>query len=132
MLLSLDALGVTARIRVQYLRASKIHLKESDMDMEANGITSDDKLFAALAYLFSPIVPLLLLVIEDKKERPFIRAHNAQALAAGIVITILTVGTIGCGSVIWIVMLYWAYKAYQGEYIEIPVITDFVKNQGWA
>jgi len=28
--------------------------------------------------------------------------------------------------------LYWAYKAYQGEYITIPVLTDFVKNQGWA
>ncbi len=102
------------------------------MDMEGNGITNDDKLFAALAYLFSPIVPLLLLLIEDKKERPFIRAHNAQALAAGIVYVLFTTGTIGCGSVVWIVMLYWAYKAYQGEYIEIPVITEFVKNQGWA
>lgn len=100
--------------------------------MEENGITSDDKLFSALAYLFSPIVPLLLLIIEDKKERPFIRAHNAQALAAGIVYILITAGTIGCGSVVWIVMLYWAYKAYQGEYIEIPVITEFVKNQGWA
>jgi uncharacterized membrane protein len=100
--------------------------------MEENGITSDDKLFSALAYLFSPIVPLLLLIIEDKKERPFIRAHNAQALAAGIVYVLITAGTFGCGSVVWIVMLYWAYKAYQGEYIEIPVITEFVKNQGWA
>jgi uncharacterized membrane protein len=31
-----------------------------------------------------------------------------------------------------ILQLYWAYKAYQGEMVNIPVITDFVKNQGWA
>jgi uncharacterized membrane protein len=100
--------------------------------MEENEITSDDKLFAALAYFFSPLVPLLLLLAEDKKQRPFIRAHNAQALVAGIVYILITFGTIGCGSVIWIVMLYWAYKAYQGEYIEIPVLSEFVRNQGWA
>jgi uncharacterized membrane protein len=29
-------------------------------------------------------------------------------------------------------MWYWAYKAYKGELITIPVVTDFVKNQGWA
>jgi uncharacterized membrane protein len=104
--------------------------------MEENEITSDDKLFAALAYLFSPLVPLLLLFAEDKKQRPFIRAHNAQALVAGLLLWLIfvpvTVFTLGCGSVIWLVMLYWAYKAYRGEYVEIPVLSDFVRNQGWA
>jgi uncharacterized membrane protein len=65
-------------------------------------------------------------------ERPFIKAHNAQALVMGIIYIVLTAGTIGCGSIFWLVLLYWAYKAYQGEYIEIPVVTEFVKNQGWA
>ncbi len=128
-----------ARIRVQYPQDSKIHLKETDMDMEGNGITNDDKLFAALAYIFSPVVSILLLFVPDKKDRPFIRAHNVQALVAGILIWIVsftvTIVTFGCGFLIWLtwlLMLYWAYKAYQGEYIEIPVITEFVKNQGWA
>lgn len=99
-------------------------------------VTSDDRLFAALAYVFSPLVPIILLLMEDKKNRPFIRAHNAQALAIGVVMIILVpivaAVTFGCGSILWFIMLYWAYKAYKGEYVTIPVITDFVKNQGWA
>jgi len=95
-------------------------------------VTSDDKLWAALAYVFSPLVPIIIMLMEDKKNRPYIRAHNAQALTAGIVYIILTSVTVGCLGILWFVMLYWAYKAYQGEYVEIPVITNFVKNQGWA
>jgi hypothetical protein len=29
-------------------------------------------------------------------------------------------------------MIYWGIQAYQGNYVTIPVITDFVKKQGWA
>ena len=99
-------------------------------------ITSDDKLFAALAYVFSPIVPVILMLMEDKKNRPFIKAHNAQALVLGIlmvvVVPILATVTCGIGAIVWLIMLYWAYKAYQGQYVTIPVITDFCKKQGWA
>ena len=99
-------------------------------------ITSDDKLFAALAYVFAPLVPIIILFIEDKKNRPFIKAHNAQALVIGIVMAILVpiiaAFTLGCGAVLWLIMFWWAYKAYQGEYVTIPVVTDFCKNQGLA
>ena len=98
--------------------------------------TSDDRLFAALAYVFSPIVPIIILFLEDKKDRPFIRAHNVQALVAGLVIAVLVsflaVFTCGISTLAWLVMFYWAYRAYQGEYVDIPVITEFVKGQGWA
>ncbi len=101
-------------------------------------VTSDDKLWAALAYVFTPIVPIILLLMEDKKNRPFIKAHNAQALAWGVafyvIVTITSFFVIGL--CIWplgfLLELYWAYKAYQGELVNIPVITDFVHNQGWA
>ena len=102
-------------------------------------VTSDDKLWAALAYVFSPLIPIILMLMEDKKNRPFIKAHNAQALVIGVVLYlvlgIISAVTCGIGAVLfvlWFVMLYWAYKAYQGEYVTIPVITDFVKKQGWA
>jgi uncharacterized membrane protein len=49
-----------------------------------------------------------------------------------ILVPIIATVTFGCGSVIWFIMLWWAYKAYKGEMINIPVVTDFVKNQGWA
>ena len=31
-----------------------------------------------------------------------------------------------------LVGVYWGYKAYQGEMVEIPVISNLVRNQGWA
>ncbi len=105
-------------------------------NMSAGEVTSDDRLWAALAYFLSPIVPIIILLMEDKKNRPFIKAHNAQALILGIimavVVPIVATFTLGCGTVVYFIMWYWAYKAYQGQYINIPVVSDFVKGQGWA
>jgi uncharacterized membrane protein len=93
-------------------------------------ITSDDRLWAALAYVFSPLIPIILMLMEDKKNRPYIRANNAQALILGI-ITIIT-STFCLGILVLIYQLYCGYQAYQGKTIEIPVVTNFCKNQGWA
>ncbi len=102
-------------------------------------ITSDDKLWALLAYIFTPLIPVVLLLLEDKKNRPFIKAHNFQALAFGIVAYVLgsvLVPLAGLGCIIMVAALVfqiiWGLKAYKGEYVTIPVITDFVKKQGWA
>ncbi len=102
-------------------------------------ITSDDKLWALLAYLLSPIVPVIILLMEDKKNRPFIKAHNAQALVLGLILWVINavltpVLGIGCITAVatLIIVIYYGVKAYRGEYINIPVITDFVKKQGWA
>lgn len=109
-------------------------------NMSASDVTSDDRLWAMLAYVLSPIVPVIILLMEDKKNRPFIRAHNAQALAWGLVnlvigsiLTTLLFFCLGAPSIIiWLIGVYWGYKAYQGQYVEIPVVTNFVKSQGWA
>ena len=101
--------------------------------------TSDDKLWAALGYPI-PLVALIVLFMEDKKSRPYIKFHAVQSLAANVVfyvvITILSVVTLGfgglCAPVIWLVFLYWAYQAYQGQDIKIPFVTDFIRNQGWV
>jgi uncharacterized membrane protein len=103
-------------------------MTEEKMD----NITDDDKLWAALAYVFPLLVPIIILLMDDKKNREFIKAHNVQALAAGVVFWVFTTVTVGCGSIVWLLFLYWGYQAFQGNYFEIPVITDFVKNQGWA
>ena len=101
-------------------------------DQVSPEITSDDKLWAALAYVFTPLIPIILMLMDDKKARPFIKAHNAQALVAGLIFMVLVPITVGCGGILWFVFLYWGYQAYQGEYVQIPVISDLVKNQGWA
>lgn len=101
-------------------------------------VSSDDRLWAALAYVFSPIIPIIIMLMEDKKDRPFIRAHNAQALVWGILMlvswTFLSWIIVGAciGFVGFLIQLYWAYKAYSGEMVNIPVVSDFVRNQGWA
>jgi uncharacterized protein len=101
-------------------------------------VTSDDKLWSALAYVFTPIVPIIILVMADKKDRPFIKAHNMQALIWGVVLYIIVAVTSAfiIGLCIWpiglLIQLYWAYQAYQGKIVTIPLLTDFIKNQGWA
>jgi uncharacterized membrane protein len=101
-------------------------------------ISSDDRLWSLLAYVLSPIVPIIILLMEDKKNRPFIRAHNAQALVLGIVEVVLAVVLgwtvfLSCVPLLfWLLMIYWGIQAYQGKEVNIPVVTDLVRNQGWA
>ena len=105
-------------------------------------ITSDDKLWGLLSYILTPIVPIILLLMEDKKDRPFLKAHYPQALAWGVVYfgisTLLsfTGVLLPVSCIIWVAALVfsiiWGIKAYNGEYVVIPVITDFVKKQRWA
>ncbi len=107
-------------------------------EQPAPDVTSDDKLWSLLAYVLSPVVPIIILLMQDKKDRPFIKYHNVQALVLGVVNLILAIvlgWTIFLSCVpliIWLVMVFWGIKAYQGEYVVIPVVTNFVKNQGWA
>jgi len=100
------------------------------------GITSDDKLWALLAYVLSPIVPIIIMLMADKKDRPFIRAHNIQALIWGAINSVVAIVGSIClfvpSLILWAIGVYWGIKAYQGEYVNIPVITNFVKGQGWA
>lgn len=100
-------------------------------------VTEDDKLWALLAYIFTPLVPIIILLMEDKKDRPFLKSHNGQALVLGIVNVILsvTISPFLCGLpslAILAISIYWGVQAYQGNQVEIPFVTDFVKNQGWA
>jgi len=104
-------------------------------------VTSDDKLWAALSYVFAPIIGIIVLLMEDKKARPFIKFHAVQSIAASIVLwiiaSILSTVTLGFGAICFvplviILMLYWAYQAYQGQMVNIPVVTNFIKGQGWA
>jgi uncharacterized membrane protein len=111
----------------------------------ADDVSENDKLMAALSYPI-PLVAIIILIAEDMKNRPFQRFHAVQALAANIVLwAIILIGgcILGfisaflggvCGMLIfllWFVTLYWAYEAYQGKYFEIPVVTEFLKNQNW-
>ena len=101
-------------------------------------VTSDDKLWVLLAYVLAPIVPIIILFMEDKKARPFIKAHNAQALVLGIILALLgiligwTVFLSCVPFLFWLLMIYYGIQGYQGKYVTIPVVTDFCQRQGWS
>lgn len=123
-------------------------------------VTSDDRLIALLCYVSQLIVPFILPVIvllsESNKKRPFQRYHAVQSLGLALALTFiavaLTLGTmvvqivplvgqlIGLGvlclspfaglAVIGLAV-YYGYQAYQGKYVKIPALTAFMQDQGW-
>ena len=93
--------------------------------------TSDDRLWAALGYAF-PIIAIVVLFMEDKKSRPYIKFNAVQSIVVTIVLSIIASVTLGCGSILFLVLFWWAYQAYQGQDVKIPMISDFIRNQGWA
>ncbi len=114
-------------------------------------ITDQDKLMAALSYIIGIIVPLIILLTESK-NRAFQRYHAIQSLgldaalfvasiALCIIVTVIQIipvvgQVIGCLMIFvylapLVIVIYYAYKAYKGEMFEIPVVTDFLRQQKW-
>ena len=111
-----------------------------DMNMGAMppaGVTDDDKLWALLSWIFTPLVPIIVLLMDDKKSRAFIKYNAMQALALGVVTyvinIVLSAVIIGCftGIATLIYFIILAVQSYQGKWVNIPVVTDFCINQGW-
>ncbi len=97
----------------------------------STGVSDDDKLWAMLCYLL-PLLAIVALFMEDKKNRPYIKFNAVQSIVAAVAVSIITSVTFGCGGVLGFAFFYWAYLAYQGQNVNIPFISDFIKNQGWA
>jgi uncharacterized membrane protein len=100
-------------------------------------VTSDDRLWVLLCFLFTPLFPIITLIIEDKKNRPFIKYHTIPTLVLGVaeIIVVFILGWIPIigmfVGLLWIINLIYGIKANGGVLTDIPVITDFVKKQGW-
>jgi uncharacterized membrane protein len=117
--------------------------------------TNDDRVMAALAYasqLIFPlgfVLPIILLISETSKKRPFQRYHAVQSLALGVIIWTLgfiymmswiTVGWIAIlclclllpvGIALWLLPLYYAMLAYNGKRFRIRGLTQFLEDQRW-
>jgi uncharacterized membrane protein len=96
--------------------------------------TSNDRLWAALSWLpiLWPILAVVALLMENTKNRPFVRYNAIVAIVTGILAIIITAVTFGLGGILFLVFFYWTYKAYQGDTVTIPWVSNFVKNQGWV
>jgi uncharacterized membrane protein len=117
--------------------------------------TNDDRIMAALAYASQLLIPLLLpiiiLVSETSKRRPFQRYHAVQSIAVGIVVWSLqlvlfvmagtalgTIILVLCLCIIlpamialWLLPLYYAMLAYNGKRFRIRGLTQFLEDQRW-
>ena len=93
-------------------------------------LTQEDKLWSLLSYIFCPLVGIIVLLIEDKKSRPFIKYNAVVSIVLGVLGVLLSWACIGI--LIWIYAIYMGVKSYQGEWVEVPMVSDFVRNQGWV
>lgn len=109
----------------------------------------NDRLMGALAYIVALIVPAVILLSEAGKLRPFQRYHAIQSLALSAVslVWVLVVFIVSLivaavcaplACVIWVLyfaplvpMVWAAYHAYNGKWVEIPGLTQFLKDQKW-
>jgi uncharacterized membrane protein len=114
-------------------------------------INDNDKLMAALAYFFTPLVGIIIMVVDTMKIRPYQRYHAIQSIGLFVAelvfyvlaciiytaCTALSAGLLGC--VLWILFfvplipnIYYTYLAYaKPSYFEIPMLTQFMQQQGW-
>ncbi|MEL7645039.1 MAG: DUF4870 domain-containing protein [Anaerolineaceae bacterium] len=108
---------------------------EPDPESES---TQDDRLWATLSYIFSPLVPIVLLIQEKKRSRPFIKAHLAQALVFGtlfwLLIALLQRGLLErvLEVTAFILVIRWGMAASRGERVKIPLITNLLQKMKWA
>jgi uncharacterized membrane protein len=111
-------------------------------------ITSDDKLWAALGYPIG-IIALIMLFVEGKKDRPFIKFHAVQAVSLTVLLIVIEIlvnifqavfrntalgicGLVGCVlPILWLLLFWPGILAYQGKYFNIPIVTNFLRGQHW-
>jgi uncharacterized membrane protein len=96
-------------------------------------ITSDDKLWALLGWLIWPVA-VIVLFMDDKKARPFIKYNAVNSLALNVVAWgLLIIGIGAClGPLAFIYSIVLGIQAYQGKWVTVPVLSDFIKKQGWV
>ena len=121
---------------------------------------NDDRLIAMLCYIsqiFVPVLmPLIVLLSESSKKRPFQRYHAVQSLAftltlfglgvatfivstiigfiplVGFLVILMAICLTGIGYVAAVIaMLYYGFQAYAGKRFGIPGLTTLLQDQGW-
>lgn len=116
----------------------------------------DDHIIAMLCYFFPFIMSLIVLLSESGQSRPFQRYHAVQGLGLASALAILGTGVGVFASAIWVIPIigwiiggllfclspigfamgvlahvYYGYQAYKGRRFSIPIISNFLKSQGW-
>lgn len=113
--------------------------------------SNDDNLIGALCYIIGLVA--LYVLLTEKKQNKFLKFHAVQTLFLWVawfvffvcwgilsfVLAIITAPLGGIGGVAWfcipfiglavlVLVLFAAYKAFQGEEYEIPVLGKFARK----
>jgi uncharacterized membrane protein len=95
-------------------------------------LTSDDKLWSLLSWLLWPVA-VVVLFMDDKKARPFIKYNAVLSLAFTVVLYVVGTITAGCLLVVGgIYAIVLAIQSFQGKWVTVPFLSDFIKKQGWV
>jgi len=110
-------------------------------------MTNDDRILAGFAYAVG--FPSLYIILSEKRKDPFVGYHGAQALFLWIGIFVVWIGlrvilnfldSLGLYLAIldslssllifalWIYALYCGFRAYNGDYFDVPYITELTKK----
>ncbi|MBN1618603.1 hypothetical protein JW887_04680 [Candidatus Dojkabacteria bacterium] len=105
--------------------------KKTETNQTKKGM--DPKVAGLLAWLFCPISSLIFMLIEDMKQDKTIQHHAKQSLWYGIIniaaMAIIWVPCIGwlIGVAFLVGRLIFAFQAYSGKEVKVPVIGDMIK-----
>lgn len=91
----------------------------------------DPKVAALLAWLFAPLTSIIFLVLDDMKGDETIQFHSKQSLFFSIFqFVVMLIPWLGwcVGFLLWIVRIWAAIKAYNGEDVEFPLIADWARK----
>ena len=125
-------------------------VQEMPPEEEQPEITNQDKTIAALSYIVGFILSAVVLLTKEMSARPFQRYHAIQALGFWVAVVLYeaVMGILACvisatplaplACCLWVAFFlpvvpiaYFAYRAYLGEYFDIPFLTNFMRQQGW-
>ena len=95
---------------------------EENMVPNTTEITDDDKLWALLSWI-TGVVAIVALLMEDKKDRPFIKYNAVMSLVVMVVITVLVgvISAITCGIGAVLALAYFAYEGLPPVLHNIPL-----------
>ena len=114
--------------------------KKSKVDLEVQKTSSgiDQKVAGLLCYLLWVVTAVIMLLIE--KENRFVRFHAMQSILISIVLFVISftfafIPIIGwvlglfMTPITFILWIFMMYKAYNGDWIKLPIIGDMAEKQ---
>jgi uncharacterized membrane protein len=115
--------------------------------------SDNDRLLAGLSYVSQIVIPavfpVILLVSNETKNSPFMRFHAIQSLgvlvasivyylAATVVYALVSAVLPLLACILWLLFfvpavagLYCGYEAFRGKYLELPWLTQFMRDNHW-